>query len=140
MTCPACGIQNADGAAFCANCGTAMNSGSVATATADLGATAAPSQHSGGGAEPASDELLEMTRKELGGDYNIEKELGRGGEGGCDKKIQRGARRRRYGGRLQRRRARPRARGRHQSGPARERECRPGGGAIPSRSAARRLA
>ena len=79
MTCPACGIQNADGAAFCANCGTAMNSGSVATATADLGATAAPSQHSGGGAEPASDELLEMTRKELGGDYNIEKELGRGG-------------------------------------------------------------
>src|ERR1043165_30206 len=82
MTCPACGVANADGAAFCANCGTPMGSGggAVATATADLGATAAGAAPThAGGAEPASDELLEMTRKELGGDYNIEKELGRGG-------------------------------------------------------------
>src|ERR1041385_8128475 len=80
MTCPACGVANADGAAFCANCGTPMggSGGAVATATADLGATAAPTSHAAA-AEPASDELLEMTRKELGGDYNIEKELGRGG-------------------------------------------------------------
>src|ERR1051325_3595234 len=77
MTCPACGIANADGAAFCANCGTAMGAGAVAT-TIDPGATAGatPPQAQ---MEPGGDQLLEMTRKELGGDYNIEKELGRGG-------------------------------------------------------------
>src|SRR3954471_20782041 len=77
MTCPACGIANADGAAFCANCGTPLPSGGIATATADLGATSGAMPQAT--MEPGGDELLAMARKELGGDYNIEKELGRGG-------------------------------------------------------------
>src|SRR3954469_12633120 len=80
MTCPSCGTANADGAAFCANCGSGLTppAGGGATATAgDLGATS--------GAlppivmEPGGDQLLEMVKKELGHDYRIEKELGRGG-------------------------------------------------------------
>src|SRR6185369_15640802 len=45
----------------------------------------ATAEHSGGGAvppvvmEPGGDQLLDMVKKELGGDYLIEKELGRGG-------------------------------------------------------------
>src|SRR3954463_3570131 len=78
MTCPACGVANADGAAFCANCGTGMGGGGVATAS-DPGATAGAAHPPQAVMEPGGDQLLEMTRRELGGDYNIEKELGRGG-------------------------------------------------------------
>src|SRR4051794_13329364 len=77
MTCPACGIANADGAAFCANCGTPMSSGGVATATADLGATSGAMPQAV--MEPGGDELLEKVKTYLGVDYAIDKELGRGG-------------------------------------------------------------
>lgn len=81
MNCPSCGKANADGAAFCANCGSGLTppaGGAVATVTAaDPGATV-------GGMppivmEPGGDALLAMVKKELGHDYRIEKELGRGG-------------------------------------------------------------
>jgi serine/threonine protein kinase len=79
MTCPTCGIANADGAAFCANCGSGLTSpaGAAVATAADPGATV-------GGIppivmEPGGDQLLAMVKKELGHDYKIEKELGRGG-------------------------------------------------------------
>src|SRR4051812_48427899 len=76
MTCPSCGTANADGAAFCANCGTGL-------AASPSGAVATAVDHTGGlppvVMEPGGDQLLEMVKKELGGDYSIEKELGRGG-------------------------------------------------------------
>lgn len=67
MTCPTCGIANAEGSAFCANCGSGL-AASPAVATA-----AAP------GLEPGGDELLEKVKTHLGADYAIDKELGRGG-------------------------------------------------------------
>ena len=78
MTCPTCGIANADGAAFCANCGAGLSApagGAVATAAAPGGAGGVPPVVM----EPGGDQLLAMVKKELGHDYRIEKELGRGG-------------------------------------------------------------
>ena len=76
MNCPSCGIANADGAAFCANCGTGLS------APAD-NAVAVAEEHPHGlppvVMEPGGDQLLAMVKKELGADYRIEKELGRGG-------------------------------------------------------------
>jgi serine/threonine protein kinase len=76
MFCRNCGTNLADDAAFCANCGSPTeNSGGGAVATAtDPGATAAD-----GGHGSQDDQLLAMVTKELGKDYRIEKELGRGG-------------------------------------------------------------
>src|SRR4051812_24661765 len=75
MTCPMCGTANADGSAFCANCGTGLSStGAVATAEASTQAGIPPVVM-----EPGGDELLEKVRQHLGGDYAIDKELGRGG-------------------------------------------------------------
>src|SRR3954464_10089425 len=73
MTCPKCGTANAADAAFCANCGTALASSGATVATAEAAPTAAP------GLEPGGDELLEKVKQHLGGDYAIDKELGRGG-------------------------------------------------------------
>src|SRR3954464_25653 len=73
MTCPKCGTANAADAAFCANCGTALASSGATVATAEAAPTAAP------GLEPGGDELLEKVKQHLGGDYSIDKELGRGG-------------------------------------------------------------
>ncbi len=78
MTCPTCGTANADGAAFCANCGSGLTppaGGAVATAAAPGGASGVPPVVM----EPGGDQLLAMVKKELGHDYRIEKELGRGG-------------------------------------------------------------
>src|SRR5260370_622067 len=77
MTCPTCGTANADGAAFCANCGSGLSpaGGAVATAAAPGGAGGVPPVVM----EPGGDQLLAMVKKELGHDYRIEKELGRGG-------------------------------------------------------------
>ena len=76
MFCRNCGTQVPDGAAFCANCGTPVAEGSgVAVAVAPTGAP-----H--GEFTPDSDQsakLMEMVKAELGRDYRIEKELGRGG-------------------------------------------------------------
>jgi serine/threonine protein kinase len=72
MTCPSCGTANTEGSAFCANCGSPLASGSVATASPDAA-------HQPSGLEPGGDELLEKVKQHLGGDYSIEKELGRGG-------------------------------------------------------------
>jgi len=79
MFCRSCGTNLPDGAAFCANCGdsvTATNPGAVATATSDPGRVSTTAMTPGVEGE---DKLLEMTRAELGKDYRIEKELGRGG-------------------------------------------------------------
>src|SRR6478752_7584345 len=75
MTCPSCGTSNAEGSAFCGNCGTGLSaSPAVATAEASTQAGLPPVVM-----EPGGDDLLEKTRQHLGGDYAIEKELGRGG-------------------------------------------------------------
>ncbi len=76
MFCRNCGTQVSDGAAFCANCGTPVSeSAGVAVAVANAGSAPAP-------LNPDSDQslkLLEMVKAELGRDYRIDKELGRGG-------------------------------------------------------------
>src|SRR5688500_14935580 len=79
MFCRSCGTNLPDGAAFCANCGdsvTATNPGAVATATSDATRVSGIAMTPGVAGE---DKLLEMTRAELGKDYRIEQELGRGG-------------------------------------------------------------
>jgi len=76
MFCRSCGTNLADDAAFCANCGnpTENSGGGVATAT-DPAATAGDA----GSAGSHDEQLLALVTKELGKDYRIEKELGRGG-------------------------------------------------------------
>ena len=79
MFCRNCGNVINSGAAFCGNCGTSVETEAPAVATA------APVRASAGvppiNLTPSSDgdTLLEMVKKELGRDYRIEKELGRGG-------------------------------------------------------------
>jgi serine/threonine protein kinase len=77
MFCRNCGTKIPEGAAFCANCGAPVSDapGGVAVAVAPAGAP--PSEFT-----PDSDQstkLLEMVKAELGRDYRIDKELGRGG-------------------------------------------------------------
>src|ERR1043165_8363828 len=74
MNCPSCGTANAAESAFCVNCGSGLAS-SPAVAVAD----ATPPGLPPAGLEPGGDELLEKVRQHLGGDYAIDKELGRGG-------------------------------------------------------------
>jgi serine/threonine protein kinase len=72
MFCRNCGTGLPDGAAFCANCGhstTAPGTQSVATAT-DSGEAVVDTR---------GEQLLTMVKAELGKDYRIEKEVGRGG-------------------------------------------------------------
>jgi serine/threonine protein kinase len=71
MTCPSCGTANADGSAFCVNCGTGLSAAS-AIATAEPGSTI-------GVDAPPVDDLIEKVKQHLGADYAIDKELGRGG-------------------------------------------------------------
>jgi len=78
MFCPDCGTANADGAGFCANCGAGLAAAAAGAAVA-TSADPGSSQPPGAAMEPGGDKLLEMARKELGQDYKIEKELGRGG-------------------------------------------------------------
>jgi len=82
MFCRNCGTSIADDAAFCGNCGTATEAQpAVATATDPGHGASTPagattfSDATGGG----DDQLLQMVKLELGKDYRIEKELGRGG-------------------------------------------------------------
>jgi serine/threonine protein kinase len=76
MFCPNCGTTLIDGAAFCGNCGAsigASDSASVAVTAAGVPPIdLTPGTHGG-------DKLLEMVKTELGRDYRIERELGRGG-------------------------------------------------------------
>jgi serine/threonine protein kinase len=77
MFCRNCGTNIDDGIAFCGNCGTpteASAGGAVATAT-DPSSASTFAEATGGG----DDQLLQMVKNELGKDYRIEKELGRGG-------------------------------------------------------------
>jgi serine/threonine protein kinase len=77
MFCRNCGTNIEDGIAFCGNCGTPTEGAAgsaVATATDPTAATTF-SDATGGG----DDQLLAMVKNELGKDYRIEKELGRGG-------------------------------------------------------------
>jgi len=71
MFCRNCGVGLPDGAAFCANCGASQTDpGTTAVATAS---------DPNAGQAAGGDELLQMVTQYLGGDYKIEKELGRGG-------------------------------------------------------------
>jgi serine/threonine protein kinase len=82
MFCPNCGNALADGAAFCGNCGTSVSDpGGVATVAPDPGHGMPPISLSPGDAATvsASDTLMQMVKEQLGRDYRIEKELGRGG-------------------------------------------------------------
>ena len=64
MTCIQCAAELADGAVFCSTCGTPqINDPGAATITIKL----------------PDDPVLAQLRKELAGDYEVEKELGRGG-------------------------------------------------------------
>src|SRR5262245_43686488 len=83
MFCRNCGSTIPDGAAFCATCGPAVPSttSGVAIATehghggqGGLPPIAMTPERSSGG-----DNLLAMVKAELGKDYRIERELGRGG-------------------------------------------------------------
>jgi len=77
MFCRNCGTKITDGAAFCANCGAPVTDAPGGVAVAVTGAGTAPSDFT-----PDSDQslkLLEMVKAELGRDYRIDKELGRGG-------------------------------------------------------------
>ena len=76
MFCPNCGTGLTDGAVFCGNCGASTGAGdsaSVAVTAAGLPPIELTPGTTGG------DKLLEMTKAELGRDYRIERELGRGG-------------------------------------------------------------
>ena len=75
MFCPNCGTNISDGASFCGNCGASTGAvGSAAVTAAGVTPIEFTPEVSGGG-----DKLLEMTKAELGRDYRIERELGRGG-------------------------------------------------------------
>jgi serine/threonine protein kinase len=78
MYCGNCGTGLPDGAAFCANCGTSMSPDvgvPVATAVREPAPGVPPIDMT-----PSSDsQLLAMVKAELGKDYRIDKELGRGG-------------------------------------------------------------
>jgi len=65
MNCPKCGAPIAPGSAFCAACGTSVTDPGAATV---IVATA-----------EETDQLLAQLRRELAKDYEVEKELGRGG-------------------------------------------------------------
>jgi serine/threonine protein kinase len=78
MFCRNCGTNLNDDAQFCANCGSpteASAGGAVATAVDPSGAIT-NADATGGNAD---DNLLKLVTQELGKDYRIEKELGRGG-------------------------------------------------------------
>src|SRR5256885_2025261 len=81
MFCPNCGTGLPDGAAFCANCGNAISDpqAAIATAIGDPNASPVNLTPSADGGTSGGDALLAMTKAELGKDYRIEKELGRGG-------------------------------------------------------------
>src|ERR1041384_2801776 len=74
MTCPSCGTANAAESAFCVNCGAGL-SAAPAIATAEAAQTSMPPVVM----EPGGDELMDKVKQHLGGDYAIDKELGRGG-------------------------------------------------------------
>src|SRR5262245_55941325 len=75
MNCPSCGTANAAESAFCVNCGSGL-----ATAPA-VAVAEAPSRPSLQQAvmEAGGDDLMDKVRQHLGGDYAIDRELGRGG-------------------------------------------------------------
>ncbi|HMC55555.1 MAG TPA: serine/threonine-protein kinase [Gemmatimonadaceae bacterium] len=81
MFCPNCGNVLNEGAAFCGNCGTSITvSASVATVAADPHHGVAPINLTpGDGQGSGNDALLRMVKEQLGRDYRIESELGRGG-------------------------------------------------------------
>ena len=83
MFCRNCGTSLPDGAAFCGNCGTSTTQAQSGVAVATAG-----EPHAAGALPPigmtpdkssASENLLAMVKAELGKDYRIDKELGRGG-------------------------------------------------------------
>src|SRR5687768_14671317 len=79
MYCGNCGTGLPDGAAFCANCGTSMSPDAgapVATAVSNPVPSVPPIDMT---PSTADEKLLSMVKAELGKDYRIDKELGRGG-------------------------------------------------------------
>jgi serine/threonine protein kinase len=78
MFCPNCGTSLADDAAFCASCGTAIP-GRTSVAVAVTAAGVPPIDLTPGTESSADEKLLGMVKAELGRDYRIERELGRGG-------------------------------------------------------------
>jgi serine/threonine protein kinase len=85
MFCKNCGTNLPDSAAFCANCGTSVTDSrdpqkAIATAVGDPNAPGAvPPIALTPGSGSSDDNLLAMVKAELGKDYRIDKELGRGG-------------------------------------------------------------
>ncbi len=79
MFCPNCGTNLPDDAAFCANCGTAITGRASGMAVAVTTAGVPPIELTPGVETSADEKLLAMVKAELGRDYRIDKELGRGG-------------------------------------------------------------
>jgi serine/threonine protein kinase len=82
MFCRSCGTNIDDGIAFCGNCGAPTETsggGAVATATDPGAAAPGPTTFSDATGGNPDDQLLALVKLELGKDYRIEKELGRGG-------------------------------------------------------------
>jgi len=79
MFCRNCGTNIPGGAAFCANCGTPIARSSSAVATATVGEGIPPIELTPGVETSADEKLLAIVKAELGRDYRIDKELGRGG-------------------------------------------------------------
>jgi hypothetical protein len=85
MYCFRCGTLVPDNQRFCGSCGTQVSdpaAETVAAAVADPPAVAEPPDGAAGAAPeapPPQESLLETLRRELGTDYDVERELGRGG-------------------------------------------------------------
>ena len=88
MFCRNCGTSLPDGAAFCANCGTSISQTQAGAAVATEAPPPPPSSRTSGAIPPiamtpgkqgSGDNLIDLVKEQLGRDYRIEKELGRGG-------------------------------------------------------------
>jgi serine/threonine protein kinase len=79
MFCRNCGTNLADDAVFCGNCGSAVTDTRGAAVATAAPRPSGPMQLTPTSDASGEDKLLAMTKAELGRDYRIERELGRGG-------------------------------------------------------------
>ncbi len=94
IRCPSCETANADDARFCERCGAALAGPAEATQLIDPVAAAASSSGDAPGVDhEARRALLELARRELVDEYDVEREIGRGGMAVVFRAIELGLRR-----------------------------------------------